>query len=718
MSGFGSLVDGFLKGWKAGDDSQTKKMEREYKKLRNKILQRKMDRDDADPSQADDEIKARKLKLQQMERTNSILGLRGKGLLQRLKENEGGGKGGLDPNFSPTPGGSTTKYDKTSSADDGAFNWADASEDGPGADEMNSTPASGAGLSQVADAAPEPAPTESAIPTEDTAYASRGGKIRSFAAGGMVDDEETDDEAEGDEPEAVTQTSAIPTDATSDRMANREVAGATDISARRRGYSATAAHDAVLTGISMGQKDAGLFGGVQTTNRGRMARYQSGAGGFSRQELEQLNKKVDPKNELSESERTMKVFGSVWQYYIAKGDVEAAKQAALKLTNSYRGIFNTYKNLMQAAASHGDLDNTMQAALKAYANVPNGQHARVHETKDGKLGFEVVDENGKRVSGIVGTPQEILQMATGGMASSMDFDKLVAGAAAQRANPTDEKAQPDVMEQINQQHLAQGTPVGPEGVVPPGSNEMPKGIEAGPPAAPAPETDAAPTPDVGDMANRSRLAQGTFLGPEDVVPPGSTEMPPEAPAAIPAKGGARAAKAKTTAPDSEATDAAYKALIDEMTPEPKEGEKPQPGPKVATADATTIKTTAAHLMTEPRNEHLLPSEVIATTAAMVAPDTFGTFKISKAKDGVVVKTKSNDPVFIPQARFDEIMAAGLAKKRAQDAAKAKADEEAAKPGVMSKIGGALGSALTGRDKAREVMAGAARRRTQAIDDSE
>jgi hypothetical protein len=661
MSGFGSLMEGFMKGWKAGNDTQDKKIEREYKRLRAKVLQRQMDKEDADTSADSDAIKARKLKLQQMERTNGLLGLRAQHLKEGLQGNQP--KSALPTDFNPTPGSATTKY-KSSEAD-GVVNW-DTADAMPDAIDQNSTPANGGGLTQMADAEPAPAeePAQSAIPTpEYEQSAARGGKIRHFARGGSVtsDDEDVPDEAEGDEPEATAPTSAIPTQDTSDRIANDEVERVTDFSSRRRGYSETAAHDAVLTGVSMGQKEAGLFGAVQTTNRSLYSRYQSGGGGIDPKMMEQIYKKIDPKNELSESERTMKAMGSVWQYYVGKGDVDTAKKAATAMVGYYRGVFNMYKNFMKVAAENGDVDNTMKAALKAYANVPNGEHATVKEIegKDGqpRLQFSVVDENGKTVSGMIGTPPEILRMATDGRYDAdMDFDKLVASAAAARANP---KAAPDVTTQAQTQNLNSGTMLPMDATVPPGSTEAP----AEPEAAPAPAKAARATSSGGGKKGSS---------PEDKI------------------------------------NAAFNGLLAELTPKPGKDEPPlseegtsDKTPQVSNADKAVLIKAATHIASEKRNEHLLPSEVIATTAAITNPEIFGTkpvVKTEKAEGGYVVTYKGNDPVFIPRARFEELASMGVEKMKAATAKKTSDAAEAAKPGLAGNIRAgikdAVGSAVS------------------------
>src|SRR5271166_1975791 len=73
----------------------------------------------------------------------------------------------------------------------------------------------------------------------------------------------------------------------------------------------------------------------------------------------------------------------------------------------------------------------MQAAVRAYANIPDGQDLKVFKNPDGSLRYQVTGDDGKVVSKGIASPQELgehaLKITKGG------FEEFILSAAGQRA---------------------------------------------------------------------------------------------------------------------------------------------------------------------------------------------------------------------------------------------------------------------------------------------
>lgn len=253
-----------------------------------------------------------------------------------------------------------------------------------------------------------------AIPTEDPALA--------YADGGVVPDESDDDE---DIPAPVVG-------------AVGPISDATDFSARGRTPSGMApqllsdAHSAVKGGYKHLEKEFGLGGtGIKTAAQKQKAlAFQKGAGGLSPQEMDAARKTIDPKNELTESQRNLAALGAVYQFWQNKGDGEKAQRVAGQMLQHYRTASERYAAIAAHAAEQGNLDVATQAAVKAYANVPDGRDMTIRKTGDGNLIYEYTDENGKTLSKGIATPQQLASSAMGLVQGG--FDKALLSAAGQR----------------------------------------------------------------------------------------------------------------------------------------------------------------------------------------------------------------------------------------------------------------------------------------------
>lgn len=253
-----------------------------------------------------------------------------------------------------------------------------------------------------------------------------------YAAGGAVPDMEAPEEDESVGPVA----GAIPDAPTAPMNAP------TDVSARRRtpqepqaGYngviSPQLAADAVKGGYRWYSKsNAGGGRGTGARAREQAMRLAQGADALSPDEMEAARKAVDPEGRLSEAQRNMVALGSVYQYWANKGDPARADKVAFQMLQHYRLAAQRYAAIAAAAAEQGNMDMATKAALKAYANVPDGRDMQVSVGQDGKLQYNYTDENGKTISKGVATPQEFASQVMG--LTRGGFDQALLSSAAAR----------------------------------------------------------------------------------------------------------------------------------------------------------------------------------------------------------------------------------------------------------------------------------------------
>ena len=79
----------------------------------------------------------------------------------------------------------------------------------------------------------------------------------------------------------------------------------------------------------------------------------------------------------------------------------------------------------------GHVDEGIKLALKAYAQVPDGNDMKLYRGKGGRIGWEMTDKDGKKISGGIATPEEI-GSAAAGLATPGGFEQhlvqMVSGA--------------------------------------------------------------------------------------------------------------------------------------------------------------------------------------------------------------------------------------------------------------------------------------------------
>lgn len=220
--------------------------------------------------------------------------------------------------------------------------------------------------------------------------------------------------------------------------------GPTDMSARSRGPAAglpqagyqgvispLLVSDAVRGGYAYGVQSLGMRGRA-TGARSKQAAMAlaSGAEALSPDEMELARKAVDPEGRLTDSQRNMAALGSVYQHWANKGDPKRAEKVAFQMLQHFRLASQRYAAIAAAAAEKGNMDMATKAALKAYANVPDGRDMQIVVGEDGTMKYNYTDENGKTISKGVATPEQFAAAAMG--LARGGFDQAILSAAGQR----------------------------------------------------------------------------------------------------------------------------------------------------------------------------------------------------------------------------------------------------------------------------------------------
>lgn len=256
-----------------------------------------------------------------------------------------------------------------------------------------------------------------------------------YADGGMVpDDDEPDDipsQSVGAVPiNPINQDPRLPAQTTS-----------TDMSARRRGLNGVVSpdliHDATRAGMAYGAKEYGLMstGAVQTpAQRAKAQLFAQGHGGLTTEEMDAARKAVDPEGKLTDSQRNMAALGSVYQYWANKGEGDKASKVAFQMLQHYRNASQRYAAIAAHAAQGGNVDLATKAAMKAYANVPDGNDLELLPNPDGGIMYAVTGPDGNVTTKGIATPQQLASSAMG--LASGGFDKAILTAAGQREEAT------------------------------------------------------------------------------------------------------------------------------------------------------------------------------------------------------------------------------------------------------------------------------------------
>jgi hypothetical protein len=418
--GFGREIKDFLAAMQAGEKMFSSMGDREYKRLRAQLLKQQVD-DAADPETRALKKEKTRAEIQRLKRGPQRApmhpaqeeALRARTDYYKLRQEQLRNPPKVPSAVDDIPsGGLGVPPSRRSALDDPELMEFDTAELG---DEYE----------------PEGAIEDEAL------YAAKGGvvpkvkaKVKKYADGGVVEDEPEvaiDEDDYDDAPEVDAEIAEVEDD--------DELEGGT----QPRGYSPQAAHDAVRDGINYAreataapqQKEA-VPTDVSAQRRMTGTRaYSQGAGAASVAEMDAVRKAIDPKGEMSESERNLAALAHVYEWNLKQNNPQGAQRAAASMVQYYRQVSDRYKAIAAVAAQNGDVDGAMAAALKAHANIPDGKDMKLIKNRDGSVTYSFTDvQSGKTIEKGIASPEDILKYVTRGGVQS--FDDFVVSAAGER----------------------------------------------------------------------------------------------------------------------------------------------------------------------------------------------------------------------------------------------------------------------------------------------
>jgi hypothetical protein len=238
----------------------------------------------------------------------------------------------------------------------------------------------------------------------------RGGLVRKFQEGGMVEDEDLeDDEGLPQEVTPAVGPAAAPTGGGYD-VGARAVMPTPAIGVvptpRPRPKLQQVLSDGLKYGLSE-VEGAGAVGPARTRAQRGIA---AGAGAAPANEMLQIYKKIDPTGKkYTEGERNLVALQIIHDYKMRAQDPEGAARTAFQMMQHFKTAQSQYGQLAAAAMKGGHVDAGIKLALKQYANVPDGNEMQMwQDPESGRIGWEMKDAaTGNRVAGGLATPEEI-----------------------------------------------------------------------------------------------------------------------------------------------------------------------------------------------------------------------------------------------------------------------------------------------------------------------
>ena len=182
-------------------------------------------------------------------------------------------------------------------------------------------------------------------------------------------------------------------------------------------------------------------------------RLLSGAYAVKKSDMQKVHAVVDAWAarhgvELTESERNMRSLGIMFDYWMTRGEPQKAAAVAGGMLQYYRVKYGQYSSIAQAALINGDNDKAVEAAVKAYAQIPDGRDITVEGDAENGWTFSYInEETGKRISQKVMSPQEVQGMIMG-MAPD-DIEKFLVKAAGEDEMPEPSAAFSAALDALN-----------------------------------------------------------------------------------------------------------------------------------------------------------------------------------------------------------------------------------------------------------------------------
>lgn len=241
---------------------------------------------------------------------------------------------------------------------------------------------------------------------------------------------------------------------------------------------------------------------VTPSERASHQGFINGDAAPSKQEMDAVQKKVNPDGTLDQSMANIAGLEAVHKFYLANGQPEMADKAAASMLMYSREAAAQFGDEAITRFYKGDTAGGLAALVKGYDQVPDGHTVKVEQGKDGNATVTQSNMQGKKIWQETVGPQQILGAAIGLKDGTM-YWKLLSEAAGKNDPDRPQGAQDPGMaaalERMNGR-APQAAPGAPAPSAPQAIPTAPSGNGASPPVQaggatpPAPVQTAAQTP--------------------------------------------------------------------------------------------------------------------------------------------------------------------------------------------------------------------------------
>lgn len=175
------------------------------------------------------------------------------------------------------------------------------------------------------------------------------------------------------------------------------------------------------------------------------------------EEVQQVEKTVDPEYRMSRPERQIAMYKGMYDYWMDQGEPEKAQRAVFAMSMAAKDAARTYGVVATQALKRGDTKIAADAIAKAYDAVPDGQSIKVGDVKKDGVTFEMHDINGNITDKGKMAINEMMRVATG-MIDGTEFLKQW-GQIRERTDKrgAELERRRTALEQFNQADGGQGT---------------------------------------------------------------------------------------------------------------------------------------------------------------------------------------------------------------------------------------------------------------------
>jgi hypothetical protein len=298
------------------------------------------------------------------------------------------------------------------------------------------------------------------------------------------------------------------------------------------------AMDAIIGGVKhiAGMLSGGGQQGAIPSNQNQaVARQQlmNGEGIPTDQEVQAIDKAVDPKGQLDTSMANIAGLESMYRYYSAQGNGAQANAVAAEMLRYTQMTAAKYGSEAYNEMHRGDMQKGLDTLVKGYDQVPDGRSATAKLNPDGSATVTQKDMNGKPINQMTASPEQIFNAAVGLKNGSLYWSMLndaVAPKLAASQQPLSAADQQGIAQVTGEQAGAPGGQAQTQAPTPtpaplqPQQGAIPTSPQATPAAATGPVTQQSSQPQE-EGAIPTQASTGPMPAPQAQSPaPGQAEQ--------------------------------------------------------------------------------------------------------------------------------------------------------------------------------------------------